>query len=104
MKSALVTIVLIWSRSEVNWSLIAERSVVVRPWSEAERARAFICDSRSEIEDPAEIATSMADWPRDRELFTESSDSTWARWFWAMAQVEPSSFAEAIFRPELIWF
>ncbi len=104
LKSALVTTVVIWSRSDLNWSLIAVRSVVVRPVSEADRARAFICPSRSETEPPAEIATSRADWPRDSELFTESSESTWARWFWAIAQVEPSSFALATFRPVLIWF
>ncbi len=50
LKSALVTIVLIWSRSDLNWSLIAERSVVVRPASDAESARAFICVSRSETD------------------------------------------------------
>ncbi len=50
LKSALLTIVVIWSRSDLNWSLIADRSLVVRPESEAVSARAFICVSRSETD------------------------------------------------------
>src|SRR5579875_1312263 len=93
LNEALFTIVLIWSRSDWNWSFRAVRLVVSSPWSDAARALDFIWVRRSEIEVPAEMATSREDWPRERELFTASSESTWARWFWAIAQVEPSSLA-----------
>ena len=48
---------------------------------------------------PAELATSMIDWPVCSEDFTASSEEMVARSFWAMAQIAPLSFALATCRP-----
>jgi hypothetical protein len=67
--------VVIWSRSDLKSLFSASRLVWSRPASEAASALAFIWVSRSEMDWPAAMATSMADWPRVRESFTESSEA-----------------------------
>ncbi len=48
------------------------------------------------------MATSTVDWARCSESLTAFRDIEVARWFWAMAQTAPSSFALATFKPVLI--
>ncbi len=68
-------------------------------WSEAASAFCSICVSRLETVVPAELATSMIDWPVCSEDFTASREEMVARSLWAMAQIAPLSFALATSRP-----
>ena len=85
LKSALVTTLVIWSRSDLNSSLSAVRLAVSSVVSAEASAFSFICVSRSEMLSPADRATSIVDWPRLRESFTAFRAFEVARWFWAIA-------------------
>src|SRR6185437_13057856 len=67
--------------------------------SDAARAFCSICVSRLETVVPAELATSMIDWPVCSEDFTASSAPTVARSPCAMAQMAPLSLALATAMP-----
>ncbi len=55
--------------------------------------------SRSEIDLPADRATSAIEVARSRLCFTAPSAPTSARWVWAMAQIAALSLAPWTFRP-----
>src|SRR3954471_5524971 len=101
-KSALLVTVAIWSRRDLKSSFKAERADALSEVSEAARAFSFICDSRSETVSPAEMATSMVDWPRCSDDLTEFRALDCERCDWAMAQMAPLSLAEATFLPVLM--
>ncbi len=102
LKLALLTTWVTWLRSEMKSVFSAARLAVSSEVSEAARAFDCIWDSRSETWPPAARATSVTEDARFSESFTASSEEAVARWFWAMAQMAPSSFAEATFRPVLM--
>ena len=115
LKVALETALATWSRMALKSSLRAVLEAVSRLVSEAAKAFSFICRSRSETASPPAMATSTVDCERCRESLTAFREPEVARWFWAMAQMAPLSFAEAIFLPvlmrfwtvissELVWF
>ncbi len=102
LNSALFTTLVIWSRRALKSSFRAVRLAVSRVVSEAARAFSFICSSRSETLSPAERATSTVEIERDRDSLTAFSAPESERWFWAMAQMAPLSFALATRRPVLM--
>ena len=59
----------------------------------------FMVLSRSEMDEPAALATSAMEVARFRLSVTACSELTEARCFWAMAQTEALSLAVATFRP-----
>ncbi len=92
----------IWSHRALKSSFNALRLLASRLESDAARAFAFICNSRSDTDCPADRATSMMLEPRDRESLTEFNDSDVALCDCAIAQVAPSSLADDTLRPVLI--
>ena len=97
-------VLVIWSRSELKSVARALRLVLSSDVSDAASAFSFICVSRSEIDSPADEATSMVEDARFSESLTASRDETVERWLWAMAQVAPSSLALPTFKPVLMRF
>src|ERR1700753_2279384 len=77
----------------------ARRLAVSIDVSEAASAFCDICVSRFDTVVPAELATSMIDWPVCRDDLTASRDETVERSVWAIDQIAPLSFAEPIARP-----
>src|SRR6185312_4391048 len=104
LKSALLTTLVIWSRSDLKSAFRAWRLVVSRDVSEAARTLAFIWVSRSETCWPADMATSMVDWARFRLSFTESSAVTLPLIVWAIDHTAPLSLAELMVLPVEMMF
>src|SRR6185312_197367 len=99
LKSALLTTLVIWSRSDLKSAFRAWRLVVSSEVSEAARTLAFIWVSRSETCWPADMATSMVDWARFRLSFTESRAVTLPVIVWAIDHTAPLSLAELMVLP-----
>src|SRR5580693_6881165 len=99
LKLAFCTVDVIWLRSAMKSLFNALRLAVSSDVSEAARAFCDICVSRLDTVVPAELATSMIDWPVCRDDLTASSDETVARSVWAIDQIAPLSFALPIARP-----
>src|SRR5579875_2419278 len=103
-KLAFDTAFLIWPISDWKSELMAARSVVDSEVSDASSALDFIWFKRSEMVWPVVTATSRTEEARFRLSVTAPSEETWERWPWAMAQIEPSSWALETRRPVEIWF
>src|SRR6185312_241054 len=104
LKSALLTTLVIWSRSDLKSAFRAWRLVVSSEVSEAASTLAFIWVSRSETCWPADIATSMVDWARLRLSFTESRAVVLPCMVWAIDHTAPLSLAVLIFLPVEMMF
>src|SRR5215813_11749976 len=104
LKSALLTTLVIWSRSDLKSAFRAVRLVASSDVSEAASALAFIWVSRSETCWPADMATSMVDCARLRLSFTESRDVFLPCMVWAIDQIAPLSLAVLIFLPVEMMF
>ena len=98
-KAAFSTADLIDRSKALKSSFSSERDWVPREVSLAATTFSLSWFSRSEIDSPAERATSAIEVARSRLDLTAERAPTSARWLWAMAQTAALSLAPWTFRP-----
>src|SRR3954470_13280435 len=81
LNTAFLTMVVIWSRKAVKLAFSAWRLAVSSEGSAAASALVFNWISRSEMDWPADKATSIAEDPLLRLLMTDAKPATAPRWF-----------------------